>query len=272
VQAPSSDWPTCAFGRVASRKQQLLGGFDVNADTARSLAIIHLTGGESSLARDALERALDQIDSFSAGAAPLLALLVDVHLADDNVDEAGNAAEQLGRCASSHKSDYLQALAALARGRVCLAAGTGDAQACLREALAGFSRAQMPMELARSRLVLADALLTERPEVAMAEARAALEAFERLQAARDADAAAALLRSLGARLPSGRKNGGLLTKREAEVLDLLGHGLSNPEIADRLYISRKTVEHHVGNILAKLGLRSRAEAAAYATRLKPAEK
>jgi DNA-binding NarL/FixJ family response regulator len=63
---------------------------------------------------------------------------------------------------------------------------------------------------------------------------------------------------------------GPLTKREVEVLDLLGHGLSNREISDRLYISRKTVEHHVGNILAKLGLRGRAEAAAYAARAKPA--
>ncbi len=50
------------------------------------------------------------------------------------------------------------------------------------------------------------------------------------------------------------------------TLDLLGHGCSNPEIGERLYISRKTVEHHVGNILAKLGLRSRAEAAAYVSR------
>jgi DNA-binding NarL/FixJ family response regulator len=127
----------------------------------------------------------------------------------------------------------------------------------------------MPLELARARLELAQALITEQPDVALAEARAALDAFARLQAARQVDAAAAVLRSLGVRTGSPAKVAGLLTKRESEVLDLVGHGLSNPEISERLYISRKTVEHHVGNILAKLGLRSRAEAAAYAARTRP---
>jgi DNA-binding NarL/FixJ family response regulator len=104
------------------------------------------------------------------------------------------------------------------------------------------------------------------PEVAIAEARAALEAFEKLHAARHADVAAALLRSLGALSRTVPKGFGALTKREAEVLQLVGAGLSNAEIGNRLYISRKTVEHHMGNVLSKLGLRNRAEAAAYAVR------
>ena len=65
---------------------------------------------------------------------------------------------------------------------------------------------------------------------------------------------------------TGPKNVGRLTRREQEVLALLGEGLSNPEIAERLYLSRKTVEHHVARVLAKLGLRRRAEAAALVAR------
>ena len=50
------------------------------------------------------------------------------------------------------------------------------------------------------------------------------------------------------------------------MLRLLGEGLTNPEIAQRLFISPKTAEHHVGRIYGKLGLSTRAELAAYAVR------
>lgn len=127
------------------------------------------------------------------------------------------------------------------------------------------------MELAQAHFELARALASDQPERALVEARAARNGFERLPAARHADAAGALMRSLGSHERPAQRTSGVLTKREAEVLVLLGHGLTNPEIADRLYISRKTVEHHVSRLLAKTGLRSRAEAAVYATRGKQAD-
>jgi DNA-binding CsgD family transcriptional regulator len=251
---------------------QLLTGLEAHRDAAGALASLHLARGDTAIARDLLERATAGSDDVvpEVGAAtmvgPLLALLVEVHLAEHDVDAAAQAAERLSRVADAQGGAYLQAAAALAKGQVCIGSGEGDGRACLQVALEGFVEAQMPMELARTRLEMARWSVGTSPEVAIAEAKLALEGFERLDAAAHADAAAQLLRSLGAPGRTGPKGVGALTKREAEVLQLLGAGLSNPEIADRLYITRKTAEHHVGRVLAKLGVRNRAEAAVVAAR------
>jgi DNA-binding NarL/FixJ family response regulator len=76
------------------------------------------------------------------------------------------------------------------------------------------------------------------------------------------------MRLLGIRsVPAGqraatRDNPLGLTRREQEVLELLGEGRTNASIAAKLVISPKTVEHHVSAVLAKLGVSNRAEAAA----------
>ena len=63
---------------------------------------------------------------------------------------------------------------------------------------------------------------------------------------------------------TGPRDAGVLSRRELEVLRLVAEGLSNAEIAAHLFISTKTAGNHVSNILTKLGLRSRTEAAAFA--------
>jgi DNA-binding CsgD family transcriptional regulator len=249
--------------------ERLLDGMDVHTEAARPIAAMHLARGNTALGEAVLDRALAQMEPVSVATAPLLALMVDVRIAKADLAGARTAVEQLLAITERHPSHYLRATTALASGRLCLAEGSGDAKACLHEALSGFAKAQMPVDLAGVRLELASALASDQPEVAIAEATAALEAFEKLRAARQADAAAALVRELGGPARTGPKGDNVLTRREAEVLELLRLGLSNPEIGDRLFISRKTVEHHVGNVLAKLGLRTRGEAAAYASRTDP---
>jgi DNA-binding NarL/FixJ family response regulator len=104
--------------------------------------------------------------------------------------------------------------------------------------------------------------------------RRALEAAAAGQGVLDPAVQAALLEAAkarpGAAKASSRLDGPLpdgLTEREAEVLALIGDGLSNGEIAERLFVAETTVKTHVNRIFAKTRSRDRAQAAAYAHRL-----
>ena len=95
----------------------------------------------------------------------------------------------------------------------------------------------------------------------------ALQILRKLGANPAAEVVERQLRAQGVRgIPRGprhstRENPAGLTDREMEVMPLLAAGLTNKEIAGRLHISPKTVEHHISSILSKLGVRSRTEAA-----------
>jgi DNA-binding NarL/FixJ family response regulator len=114
-------------------------------------------------------------------------------------------------------------------------------------------------------LALARLLAGTNPVAAAGHARRALAIHEPIAAPQRFEAQR-LLHDLGDLSCADDPLAGL-TAREREILGLLARGLSNPQIADRLVISRKTAEHHVGAILRKLGMSSRTEAAAYAATL-----
>jgi DNA-binding CsgD family transcriptional regulator len=222
-------------GRI-EEAARLLEGLDHDPVARPALVRLHLARGQAELAA-----ALARDD---AGCA-------DVALARGDLEAASDAAARLG---AAVREDHVAEAQRLA-GVIALARGdAAGALAPLEEAIRQFDALDLPYEAARARL-------------ALAAARAARDVFERLGALPDADRAAALLRRLGVAgrtAPRGERDG--LTAREAEVLQLIAAGLSNAEIAERLVIAPKTAEHHVSRVLAKLGVRNRTDAAAYALR------
>jgi DNA-binding CsgD family transcriptional regulator len=243
----------------------LLEGRDGLPEAAMPRADLDLALGESALASAVLLRRLNHVGREGMLGAPLLARLVETQLAGGDLEAASATANDLVAAAEDSGHPMIVAYARLAGGRIAAARHEPASQAFERAADL-FVKLELPLQTARARLALAEAIRVERPRVALEEARAAQEGFEALGAVREADRAAALIRELGGPARTGPKTVGTLTKREREVLALIGEGLSNAEIAGRLFISSKTAEHHVSNILAKLHVRTRTEAAALAHR------
>jgi DNA-binding CsgD family transcriptional regulator len=246
--------------------EQLLVGLEAEPEAVQARVAVRLARGEAGAASALLVRRLDELGWTNLLAAPLLAQLVETRLAEDRLDDARAPASALDVIAESRGRDRVVAFAVAAHGRLALAEGREDAPEMLHEAVNRFAALALRLEAARTRLELARSLSASSPEVAVDTARHARTELEALGALRDADAAASFMRSLGAKGRAGPQAVGLLSRREIEVLRLLGEGLTNKQIGERLFISPKTVEHHVSRIYSKLDLTTRAEAATYAAR------
>ncbi|HEY0069542.1 MAG TPA: response regulator transcription factor [Chloroflexia bacterium] len=244
--------------------QALMSGYEDYGSAVLPMSRLYLARGEAQLARAALEQTLRSRsgEALSLDSAPLLLLLVEVLLALEETSLAREAAGELADLARKANSDLLMAQAELAEGQVKRFVGEEGAADCFQSALDRLRSYEQSLVAGRAKLEMARLLKGSDWAGAVTWVKAALATFERAGAVRDTDEAARLLRELGV---SGRPAPRLqkqLTQREEEVLALLARGLTNREIADRLFISAKTAEHHVSQILEKRGARSRAEAAA----------
>jgi DNA-binding CsgD family transcriptional regulator/tetratricopeptide (TPR) repeat protein len=244
---------------------RLLEGFEHHPDASEPVAALHLAQGRPAVAVAVLERRINQLGPVNLEAARPLGLLVEASLAARDAAGARAASEKLDALAAAAGGDHLEGLSRFARGLLAEAEG-GDPVPDLDVALGHMDRAEMPWEAARARLQISRAVAGRNPEFAAREARLAMSTFERLGARTESDAAAAVLRDLGIAGKSGPRAHGALSRREAEVARLVGMGLKNDKIAAQLFISDRTVEHHVSSVLSKLGMSTRTEIAAYAVR------
>ncbi|MET0828544.1 MAG: response regulator transcription factor [Microbacterium sp.] len=244
--------------------EALLVGFESEWECAVVAAALDIAQGRPKRAQAGLEAVLHDLRAATVLAVPVRVQLVDASLAAGDLLLAERTAAELADAARSTGTTLHRAQADFAGGKVLLAHGDPAAVTRIRAAARAFAECGAPLAACRARLALARSLVDRDRGIAVTEARSALQAFDRLGATAEADQAASFLRELGFTGRTGPRDGAVLSRREREVLGLVVEGLSNAEIAERLYISAKTAGHHVSSILTKLGVRSRTEATAYA--------
>jgi DNA-binding NarL/FixJ family response regulator len=246
-------------------------------DPQPGLSLLRLAQGRVDLAAASMRRVLSATTN-ALQRTRFLPAHVEIMLAASDLEEARRAADELGSLAETLGMDPLRAMAEHAKGAVTLAEGAAqDAIGPLRRAQEVWQRAGAPYPSARIRVIVARAFRALGD--AALELAAAKKVFTELGAAPDLAALDAMMAPAPAASPAtpaspaataspssaGRERPSHgLSARELEVLLLVASGKTNKAIAGQLFVSEKTVDRHVSNIFAKLGVSSRSAATAWA--------
>jgi DNA-binding CsgD family transcriptional regulator len=222
------------------------------------LALLRLAQGRIDDASATIGRAMTEATEIGKRAS-LLPAYVEIRLAAGDLEAARVASREMESLAASDDGGQLAAMAAHVRGAVEMAEDDPRTSlASLRLAEGIWRKLKFPYEEARVRELVGVACRALGDEdTADLELEASRAAFSELGATPD-------VKRVESRLGNGPGGGSALTKRELEVLRHLASGETNKAIAADLVLSERTVDRHVGNLFAKLGVSSRAAATAYA--------
>jgi DNA-binding CsgD family transcriptional regulator/tetratricopeptide (TPR) repeat protein len=246
-------------GESASAEEAFRAASRYGWETQPGLALLWLAQRKVDASVAAIHRALAETTDRLMRSR-LLPAYVEIMLATDDAAAARQGARELAEIVEVFDTAALHARSAHARGAVHLADATPEAALpALRHAWRLWRDLDAPYEAARARVLVGVACRALHDEdTAMMELDAARQVFAQLGAVPDLTHTDLLIGQRRVGAAAG------LSPREIEVIRLVAAGKTNQAIATELFLSEKTVERHVSNILAKLGVGSRTAAAAYA--------
>lgn len=228
----------------------------------KTLGFLDLSLGDFAAAEQRLGRAHERATVVGYGEPGLFRLdgdQIESLVALGRLEKAEELTEQLAERGSRLERPSALAFAERSRGLLAAAGGElGAAENSLARAAAALERLPQPLEYGRAVLLLGSVKRRMRQKRrAREEFERALAIFEALPAPLWVERARVELGHIGGRAAAGWE----LTATERRVAELVADGLTNREVAFRLYVSEKTVEFHLRNTFRKLGVRSRTELA-----------